>query len=45
MEELHKVKEAPTYINQANSICNITSQLINLQKEEIKMLQILKRKN
>jgi hypothetical protein len=44
LDALKLVKEDPKFIDQANAICNIAGQMINLQKEEIKMLQLIRRK-
>lgn len=34
-EAIEKVKNDPTYVRQANAICNITSQLINIKKLDL----------
>lgn len=39
MEALNKVKHNKEYIQQANAICNIVSQMINIQKIEIQLLK------
>ncbi len=44
METLKKVKEDASYIPQAAAVCNVVSQLVNVQKTEIQMIQILKKK-
>lgn len=38
LDTLAKVKNDKAYIPQANAICNIASQLINIQKLELQML-------
>jgi len=38
LDTLAKVKNDKSYIPQANAICNIASQLINIQKLELQML-------
>lgn len=43
METLKKVKDDATYIPQANAVCNVVSQMVNIQKEELKMIQMLRK--
>jgi hypothetical protein len=40
MDILQKVKEDPTYIPQANSICDVVSQMVAIQKNEIQIINI-----
>ncbi len=42
LDTLERVKNDKGYINQANAICNITSQMINVMKVEIQILNIKK---
>lgn len=42
LDTLDKVKYDKGYINQANAICNITSQMINVMKVEIQILNLKK---
>jgi hypothetical protein len=44
LETLEKVKNDPNYIPQATAVCNIVNQIVNVQKTEIQMLQILNSK-
>ena len=44
LETLKKVKESADYIPQANAVCNVVNQIVNVQKTEIQMLQILSKK-
>ena len=44
LETLQKVKEDPSYIPQAEAVCAVVSQIVNVQKTEIQMLKILKAK-
>jgi hypothetical protein len=41
METLEKVKNDPTYIPQAKSVCEVVGSLIDIQKNEIQMLGII----
>lgn len=41
LETLEKIKADPTYLPQAKAICEVTSVMIDLQKNEISMLTIL----
>jgi hypothetical protein len=43
LDTLAKVKKDKAYIPQANAICNIASQLINIQKLELQMLSKVKK--
>jgi hypothetical protein len=43
METLEKVKKDPKYIPQAHAVCNVVAQMVNIQKEELKMIQILRK--
>lgn len=43
LDTLAKVKNDKSYIPQANAICNIASQLINIQKLELQMLSKVKK--
>lgn len=43
LETLAKVKEDKDYIPQAQAVCNVVSQIVNVQKTEIKMLQLVKK--
>lgn len=45
MEVLAKVKEDPSFIPQAKVICEVVSQVVNVQKTEIQMLQIASKIN
>jgi len=38
LETIEKVQKDKTYINQANAICNIVSQMINIKKLELHIL-------
>lgn len=38
LETIEKVQKDKTYINQANAICNIVSQMINIKKLELQIL-------
>ena len=42
LNTLERVKDDKSYINQANAICNITSQMKNVMKVEIQILNIKK---
>ena len=44
LETLAKVKDDPAYIPQAEAVCGVVSQIVNVQKTEIQMLKILKSK-
>lgn len=43
LEALEKVKTDPSYIAQAQAVCNVVSQIVNVQKTEIQMLQLVKK--
>ena len=38
LETIEKVQKDKTYINQANAICNVVSQMINIKKIELQIL-------
>ena len=38
LETIEKVQKDKTYINQANAICNVVSQMINIKKLELQIL-------
>lgn len=42
MDALQKVKEDPTFLNQAKSICEISNTMVNIQKMEIEMVKLQK---
>jgi len=37
LDTIHKVQKDKTYINQANAICNVVSQMINIKKLELQL--------
>lgn len=41
LETLDKIKTDPNYIPQANAICEVVSQMVSLQKNEIQMIAII----
>ena len=45
MDTLKKLKENKDYIPQAEAICQVVSQIVNVQKTEIQMLQLLNKGN
>ena len=42
LDTIQKVQKDKTYINQANAICNVVSQMINIKKIELQLKQIKK---
>lgn len=42
LDTIQKVQKDKTYINQANAICNVVSQMINIKKLELQLNQINK---
>ncbi|WP_418124295.1 hypothetical protein ACNFU2_06610 [Chryseobacterium sp. PTM-20240506] len=42
MEALKKVKEDPTFLQQAKAICDITNTMVNVQKTEIEIIKLQK---
>ena len=42
LDTIQKVQKDKTYINQANAICNVVSQMINIKKIELQLKQINK---
>ncbi|MGE4345917.1 MAG: hypothetical protein AB7D46_00740 [Flavobacteriaceae bacterium] len=44
LEILRKVKEDKAYIPQAQAVCGVVNQLVNVQKTEIQMLNILNKR-
>lgn len=38
LDTIHKVQKDKTYIGQANAICNVVSQMINIKKIELQLL-------
>lgn len=42
LDTIQKVQKDKTYINQANAICNVVSQMINIKKIELQLNQINK---
>lgn len=45
LETMRKIKEDKDYIPQAESICKIVSTLVDVQKTEIQMLNLISKKN
>lgn len=45
MEVLQKVKEDPSYIPQAKAVCDVVNQIVNVQKTEVQMLEIIAKAN
>ena len=43
LDTLKKVKSDPSYIPQAQAICEVVNQIVNVQKTEIQMLNILQK--
>ena len=42
LDTIEKVQKDKTYINQANAICNVVSQMINIKKLELQILNLKK---
>lgn len=44
LEVLRKVKTDPSFIPQAEAVCNVVNQIVNVQKTEIQMLNLVNKR-